>query len=96
MAETNDVPDTDGFDFDEVTSGLTSSFTGSLGSNVAANLLTLGVLGLGWAVKKLCSRNARIKSKCHTCCLAVSVVDRTQRSEQPPSISEDEPESNPV
>ena len=83
-------PNAETFDLDEATGTLSDSFTGSLGSNVAANMLTLAILGLGWAVKKMCSRDVRMKSKCHTCCLDVSIADKTERSEHPPSVSVDD------
>jgi len=66
-----------------------ASFVGSLGPDVAANLLTVVGLGLLWSLKKLCSRDSKCKTKCHLPCLDVEVADRTQRSTCPPSVPVD-------
>ena len=47
-----------------------------VGTSAAGNLLTLVVFGLLFALKKLCNRPGRCKSKCHTFCLDVQYVDR--------------------
>ena len=75
---------------DDPTSILTPSFTTGMGSNLIANVVTMLGVAILWSLKSLCSRNARMKSKCHTCCFDLEMVDRTKRAEEPPSITEDE------
>ena len=69
----------------------TASFVSGMGTDVAANLVTVFGLGLLWSLKKLCSRDSKCKTKCHLPCIDVEVQDRTQRSEHPPLVSEDRP-----
>ena len=50
-------------------------FSGSATANLAFGILLMVYMGL----KKLCERDTRCKSKCHTCCLDISVSDKTIR-----------------
>ena len=54
-----------------------SEFMKQFAGSGAANMLTIGALGVFWCVRKLCTRNSRCKSKLHCCCLDVEVVDKT-------------------
>lgn len=67
-----------------------------MGTDVAANVVTVVIFGFLFALKKLCSRDSKCKANIHTCCIDVEVADRTQRDSQPPSVSEDEEGENRV
>ena len=67
-----------------------------LGTDIAANVVTVALFGCLFVLKKLCSRDSKCSAKFHTCCFDVEVADRTQRATQPPSVSEDEDGPNRV
>jgi len=68
-----------------------ASFVSGMGTDVAANLVTVAGLAFLWSLKKLCSRDSRCKTKCHLPCLDVEVADRTQRAEHCTSVPADRP-----
>jgi hypothetical protein len=57
--------------------GTESEFMKQFVGSGAANMLTIGAVGLFWCARKLFSRNSRCKSKLHCCCLEVEVADKT-------------------
>ena len=63
-------------------------FIKQFGGSAAANAITMLVFGVLWALKKVCDRPSRCKSKLHTCCLDIEVADRskTDRREGPISL----------
>ena len=63
-------------------------FIKQFGGSAAANAITMLVFGVLWALKKVCDRPSRCKSKLHTCCLDIEVSDRskTDRREGPISL----------
>jgi hypothetical protein len=65
-------------------SDFVKQFTGSATANLAFGVLFMLYLGL----KKFCERDTKCKSKCHTCCLDISVRDSTLREKPEPTISE--------
>ena len=67
-----------------------------MGPDIAANVLTVGMFGLVYALKACCSRESKCKTKFHSCCLDVEMVDRTERADHPPSVSEDQEGENRV
>lgn len=81
---------------EDPTSVLTADFVGGMGTDVVANVVTMLGVALLWSLKKLCDREKKCKSRCHTCCLDVEMVDRTIRADRPPSVSVDGPEGSPV
>ena len=74
---------------DDPTAESVSSFVSGMGTDVAANLVTVAGFAFLFALKKICSRDSKCKTKCHLPCIDVEVQDRTQRSEHPPLVSED-------
>lgn len=75
---------------------LSGDFMSGMGTDVAANVVTVAMFGFLFALKKLCTRDSKCKTKLHTCCIDVEVADRTQRSDHPPSVSEDDHGENRV
>ena len=57
----------------------TSEFMKQFAGSGAANMLTIGALGIFWCARKLFSRNSKCKSRLHCCCLDVEVADKTLR-----------------
>ena len=47
-----------------------------VGTSAAGNLFTLVAFGIMYGLKKLCDRKSKCKSKCHTFCFDVQIVDR--------------------
>ena len=61
------------------------------GSAVAANIVTLIVVGLLVGLKKLCDRPSRCKSHLHCPCLDVEVLDRSKTTIRSAPESVDRP-----
>ena len=64
----------------ETESEFAKQFAGSASANVV--FVFFGILYL--LVKRICDRNTKCKSRCHTCCLDIDVSDRTIR--EPPIL----------
>ena len=56
-----------------------TEFAKQFSGSTAANGLTVGILLFVFGIWKLCKRPSRCKSHFHSCCLDVSVSDRTIR-----------------
>ena len=72
-----------------------TEFAKQFSGSAAANGLTLAILAVAFAIFKLCKRPSRCKSHFHSCCLDVSVSDRTIRTKpdiEAPPIREPTPE----
>ena len=72
---------------------LTGEFGKQFGGSAAANIMTIALVGLIIALKKLCNRPCRCKSHLHCPCLDVNIMDRsnTNLRQVPESVDRQQP-----
>ena len=82
-----EVPGSEAFSLDEVIGNLMQSsgdsdghFKEQFSSGAAANIATLGFLGLLIGLKKICNRPSKCKSHVHCPCIDVEVMDDSENS----------------
>ena len=81
---------------DDPTSVFSSDFVSSMENNILGNVITIGGIALLWGLKKLCSRDQKCKSRCHTCCLDVEVADRRGNTLRGAAVPVDLTRGSPV
>ena len=81
--ESTEIPGAEAFSMDEVLMPASAGgghFKEQFSSSTAANIATLGFLGLLMGLKKLCNRPSKCKSHVHCPCIDVEVMDESENS----------------
>ena len=84
--ESAEIPGAEAFSMEDVVgnlmqaSGSDGHFKEQFSSSAAANIATLGFLGLLMGLKKLCNRPSKCKSHVHCPCIDVEVMDESENS----------------
>jgi len=98
--ESAEIPGAEAFSMEDVVgnlmqaSGSDGHFKEQFSSSAAANIATLGFLGLLMGLKKLCNRPSKCKSHVHCPCIDVEVMDESENSsrEVPKKVDRSGPE----